>query len=269
MDVRTLCQRLLLDAGSALGNPSRGVERSSEGLVTVFSEFAENVTSCATLDGVGELFRKEVARHGFTSSACRVVMRSRSGESRVLFRNWPKGWAELSDRKRFGAASFVTAEVHRRMTPFTWHDVRQARTFTTGEQAVWDHAQAWGWRNGFVMPVHGPYGYVANVSMASVERDLDLGPVQRAGLQMIALLAHERCRALADAAPTQISPKAMTARELECLRWVAAGKTDWEIGMILSISAATAKFHIDRARAKLGARNRAEAAARLVLSGLL
>jgi DNA-binding CsgD family transcriptional regulator len=39
--------------------------------------------------------------------------------------------------------------------------------------------------------------------------------------------------------------------------------------MILSISAATAKFHIDRARAKLGARNRAEAAARLLLSGLL
>jgi DNA-binding CsgD family transcriptional regulator len=39
--------------------------------------------------------------------------------------------------------------------------------------------------------------------------------------------------------------------------------------MILSISATTAKFYVDRARAKLGARNRAEAAARLALSGLL
>jgi ATP/maltotriose-dependent transcriptional regulator MalT len=41
---------------------------------------------------------------------------------------------------------------------------------------------------------------------------------------------------------------ALSARELECLRWVAAGKTDREIGMILSISATTAKFHVNRAR---------------------
>jgi DNA-binding CsgD family transcriptional regulator len=237
-------------------------------LVTVFCEFAESVASCMTLGDVGELFRKEVARHGFTSSACRVAWTRSGTESRVLFRNWPKSWAELSDQKSFGAASFVTTEVHRRMTPFTWLDVRKERQFTTGEQAVWEHAEAWGWRNGFVMPVHGPHGYVASVSMASVERDLDLGPIGRAGLQMMALLAHERCRALADIARIEI-PHAMSARELECLRWVAAGKTDWEIGMILSISAATAKFHVDRARAKLGARNRAEAAARLVLRGLL
>ena len=261
----------VLDGGLAcFRSPGRRLDDTSEGLVTVFCDFAESVTSCATLGDVGELFRKEVERHGFTSSACRVVVRTRSGaESRVLFRNWPKSWAELSDQKSLAAASFVTTEVHRRMTPFTWLDVREARTFTTGEQAVWDHAKGWGWRNGFVMPLHGPHGYVASVSMASIERDLDLGPIRRAGLQMIALLAHERCQALADVAPIEIPLNAMSARELECLRWVAAGKTDWEIGMILSISAATAKFHIDRARAKLGASNRAEAAARLVLSGLL
>ena len=60
----------------------------------------------------------------------------------------------------------------------------------------------------------------------------------------------------------------MTAREIECLRWVAAGKTDPEIGEILSISATTVKFHVDGARAKLGARTRAQAVARLVLYGL-
>jgi DNA-binding CsgD family transcriptional regulator len=262
----------VLDGGLAcLRSPGRRLDDTSEGLVTVFCDFAESVTSCVTLGDVGELFRKEVARHGFTASACRVFVRTRSGaESRVLFRNWPKSWAEFSDQKRsFAAANFVITEVHRRMTPFTWLDVREERTFTTGEQAVLDHAQDWGWRNGFVMPLHGPHGYVASVSMTSVERDLDLGPSQRAGLQTIALLAHERCRALADVAPIEIPVNAMSARELECLRWVAAGKTDWEIGMILSISAATAKFHIDRARAKLGASNRAEAAARLALSGFL
>ena len=66
-----------------------------------------------------------------------------------------------------------------------------------------------------------------------------------------------------DSPADKISP-----RELECLRWVANGKTDAEIAEILSISEATVKFHVNGARRKLGARNRAQATARLVLSGL-
>jgi len=60
----------------------------------------------------------------------------------------------------------------------------------------------------------------------------------------------------------------LTPRELECMRWVANGKTDWEIGKILSISQSTVRFHLDRARLKLNAKTRAQAAARLVLGGL-
>jgi len=61
---------------------------------------------------------------------------------------------------------------------------------------------------------------------------------------------------------------ALTPRELECIRWVADGKTDWEIGQILSISQSTVRFHLDRARSKLDAKTRAQAVARLVLGGL-
>jgi LuxR family quorum sensing-dependent transcriptional regulator len=104
--------------------------------------------------------------------------------------------------------------------------------------------------------------------MASPERDLDLHPERLAYLQMIALLAHERCCALANITPSANLTEELTARELECMRWVAAGKTDYEIGNILSISEATVKFHVNGARRKLGARNRAQAAACLVLCRL-
>jgi DNA-binding CsgD family transcriptional regulator len=101
------------------------------------------------------------------------------------------------------------------------------------------------------------------VAMASPARDLDPG----ANLQMAAMLAHER--SLASSRLTEGDPSdLLSARELECMRWVAAGKTDWEIGAILLISATTVKFHVNRARAKLGARNRAQATTRLVLYGL-
>lgn len=47
-------------------------------------------------------------------------------------------------------------------------------------------------------------------------------------------------------------PPNLTARELDCLQWMAAGKTAWEIGRILSISEAGANFHIGNLRSKFG-----------------
>jgi LuxR family quorum sensing-dependent transcriptional regulator len=53
----------------------------------------------------------------------------------------------------------------------------------------------------------------------------------------------------------------LTTRERDCLSWVASGKTDWEIGQILGISAATAKEYVNRAMHKLDAVSRAQAVA--------
>ncbi|KAF0113451.1 MAG: LuxR family transcriptional regulator [Hyphomonadaceae bacterium] len=56
----------------------------------------------------------------------------------------------------------------------------------------------------------------------------------------------------------------LTSRERDCMAFVAEGKTDWEISVILGISSETARFHIDNARRKLGATNRTQAVAKLV-----
>jgi DNA-binding CsgD family transcriptional regulator len=240
----------------------RGTKSSS------VDDFAGRVLACTTLNAVRDQVRHEIARHGYTASACRAFVATERGiESRVLFRNWPKGWAKLSDENGFAASSFILAEARRRQTPFTWLEAKQARSLTAAEHEVWESALAFGWNNGFVLPVHGP-GYFATVSMASPERALDLRPDTRAHLQMLALLAHDRASVLARGMAPERVGVTITARELECLRWVAAGKTDWEIGEILSISATTVKFHVDRARARLGARTRAQAVARVVLYGL-
>ena len=53
----------------------------------------------------------------------------------------------------------------------------------------------------------------------------------------------------------------MTDRELEVLRLVAAGRTNRDIAADLFISAKTASVHVSNIMAKLGAANRAEAAA--------
>jgi DNA-binding CsgD family transcriptional regulator len=48
-------------------------------------------------------------------------------------------------------------------------------------------------------------------------------------------------------------PKArLTAREEEIMRWVAEGKTNWEISIILHVSLNTVKFHLKNTYQKLG-----------------
>jgi LuxR family quorum sensing-dependent transcriptional regulator len=61
----------------------------------------------------------------------------------------------------------------------------------------------------------------------------------------------------------------LTERERMVLSWVAAGKSSWEIGCILSISEHTVNSHIERAVSKLGAANRAEAVAKAIMLDLI
>jgi len=51
----------------------------------------------------------------------------------------------------------------------------------------------------------------------------------------------------------------LTPRELEVLEWVARGKTNNEIGMILKISSRTASKHLEHIYTKFGVTSRIDA----------
>jgi DNA-binding response OmpR family regulator len=66
---------------------------------------------------------------------------------------------------------------------------------------------------------------------------------------------------LAGVARNELWPKRidLNDREVETLTWVARGKTSAEIAQILGLTKRTIDFHLDNARAKLGAATRTEA----------
>jgi DNA-binding NarL/FixJ family response regulator len=65
------------------------------------------------------------------------------------------------------------------------------------------------------------------------------------------------------------SPDGLTAREVEVLRLLAAGRTSREIAEALVLSVRTVDRHLANIYAKIGAANRAEAAAFAVRHGLV
>ena len=80
-------------------------------------------------------------------------------------------------------------------------------------------------------------------------------------VQLAGLVVTERLLDWAE--PRAEAGPMLTPRERDCLAWVAEGKSDWEISVILGVSQATAGFHVDNARRKLGAVNRAQAIAKM------
>jgi LuxR family transcriptional regulator, quorum-sensing system regulator SolR len=54
-------------------------------------------------------------------------------------------------------------------------------------------------------------------------------------------------------------PARLTTRERAVMRWIAEGKTAWEVGKILSMTERTVKFHLRNIYSKLKVNNRAQA----------
>jgi DNA-binding CsgD family transcriptional regulator len=65
-------------------------------------------------------------------------------------------------------------------------------------------------------------------------------------------LAYMRATSWADRGQTSPRPLSLTEREEEIMRWVAEGKTNWEISVILHVSLNTIKFHLKNVYQKLG-----------------
>ena len=61
---------------------------------------------------------------------------------------------------------------------------------------------------------------------------------------------------------TRQSLPELTDREREVLQWICEGKSSWDIGVILSISERTVKYHINNIKSKLNAVNRPHAVAK-------
>jgi LuxR family quorum sensing-dependent transcriptional regulator len=68
--------------------------------------------------------------------------------------------------------------------------------------------------------------------------------------------------------PRSTTKSKLTPREVEVLRWVANGKSAWEIGEILHIAKRTVDAHVQAGGRKLGATNRTHAVSLALRDGL-
>lgn len=121
-----------------------------------------------------------------------------------------------------------------------------------------------------VSPVHLPGGAIGAVVWAS-DQDVDLTDTFRENADQLHALAlkfvatYHDARALGPQGPAVY----LTRREIQCLKWAAAGKTDSEIATIIDISLPTVRFHITNSAKKLGVAGKARAIQRATTLGYI
>jgi len=169
---------------------------------------------------------------------------------------YPCGWAEeLAARRLIGADPVHRASV-RTNIGFAWAELPKLVTLAEREREVLERAGHFDIGDGFTVPVNIPGEPAGSCSFAA--RTGRALPVQRLlCAEQIGAHAFQVARRLHHYTDVSRRPH-LSPRERECVRLLAAGKTDWEIAAILGISVETAHQYVKRARAAYDVVSRAQ-----------
>ena len=185
-------------------------------------------------------------------------------EPYFLMNGWPRGWSVDNAKATNYADDLAAAWCRRTINPFEWShangDPQVAPPLPPC--AIEEDPEA---RKGYVVPVIRATGATSCVTMAGSR--LELESRARRAVYMLSLYAHARAVSLLDCTDGAGPRRELTLREREVLQWLAAGKSSWDVSVILGISERTVNWLISRAGRKLNAVNRTHAVVNAIRAG--
>lgn len=201
---------------------------------------------------------------GFNSFLYGFTHSDSPANSHTIISTYPAKWRQEYDSRQYAKIDPTVHHCANSVLPMVWtpHYFK-----TEQQQDVLRQASEYNLRSGASIPIHGVNGEFAMVSVASDDQKILSNPKQVGALlpsmQLLAAYIHESYSKVT-ARVTAINSPHLTPRELECLKWVADGKTAWETSKILKCSERTINFHVANIVTKLGVSNRRHAVARAI-----
>ena len=224
-------------------------------------EFAEEVDRLSDPDEVANSTRRTMTIFGLQLFGffARVPNPGEPFENIGLAKQTPEmaEWLKIYDDGRYAEIDPIARRLRHAFVPFEHDEV----PYGSNPRAVElrQRRRDFGFASGLSVPIFGPTGSTGYVSYAifkGLKPDL---PAHKRTFHLMTLYAADRICSLRSAGSAH--KPIVTNRQREVLTWVAAGKSAWEIGEILNISARTVEEHAQRVLQRLGAVNRTQAVA--------
>lgn len=236
-------------------------------------DFIVAAERCATLDELQACVTSTLAPYGSSKFAFFALAPNPENGARSplpLTRTITPEWRDRYLDQSYYNSDIVTHVAIQAPGAFVWDDVRPENLSGRTRTVFNEGREIMKVEGGLCVPTHDASGFAGFISLFFDEADPP--PAVRRELKIISLFALERAKELRGVTPEHPGwdrPCPLTPRQREALAFMAQGKTDWEIGVILGISQTTAHSHVENAKRKLGARTRAQAVARAVVLGLV
>lgn len=182
---------------------------------------------------------------------------------------YPDPWQRIYAERNYVMRDPTVAYCQTHRDPVVWS---QALFSNAPALEVWEEARAHGIGFGISVPTHERTG---TKSMVSLVRDQSWSNDPREQLQLmsaakvLASCAHLASNRLSGAPAQPDNAITLTPQEKNCLRWIAQGKTSWEIGQIMKIATPTVNFHLKNLMRKLDVVSRSQAIALAMRMNLL
>ena len=224
-----------------------------------------DVSDRESLDAVME---ELAVGYGLSSAAYfGIGLSGRSKGNPFLAVTYSSDWVEHYKERRFVEIDPVIQTGFRRLLPLDWEgfDRTDERIKT-----LFGEATEFGLgKKGLSIPVHGRHGDRGLLSISCDRADRDWTHDKLLYLrdfQVVATHIHDKVLRLEGHWPLE---RHLSPREVECLQWIAEGKTAWECATILGLSQHTVRCYLESARHKLNATSNTHAVSIAHRAGLL
>lgn len=188
-----------------------------------------------------------------------------------LHTNAPREYLNRYDDENYGAIDPIAVHCMARSTPLRW----SSATFSGEQQRkLYGDMQRFDMHSGIAFPYHGPCGEFG--ILCFLGRHSSVSALKAATSPELAELAYFRDVAMEVFTEFMRSGHGakqddieVTSRELECLKWCAAGKSSWDIAQLMNCTEATVNYHFANIRRKFGASSRRMAVIKAIQLGFL
>ncbi|WP_026616414.1 helix-turn-helix transcriptional regulator [Ensifer aridi] len=214
------------------------------------------------------LMRQLIARYDFAHfMIARLPLADEQRFSeRLVLSNWPTELVRQYDASEIFQTSVLVDRVRQTKLPVVGGaELLEPARKGAGKAPVRGHQLHPDMARHFAVLLHTTYGEPF-VAMLSGTRNEPVG-AERATLYLTLVQLFECLERTFDAGTA--TREKLSMREIECLRWAAAGKSSDEIAIILGISAYTVSSYFKSATRKLDAVNRMQAIARAMRMKLI
>jgi len=234
-------------------------------LASAMFDLVGRIAAESSVAGVWRAYFSAARQAGLSCGfACYMPADGRFAQT-IFANSMPEGWTENYAERGYAAEDPLSKRTRRDVRPISWTAHDWDDTATPLQRRWRDDNIAASIAVGYAIPDRTS-GALKVISLAGETPDLhplDLKTLHFAGIEALNRMQELGIR------PPAPAKSSLSQRERECLKWIAAGKTDWEIGAILTLSEKTVNVYVERAKRKLGVQTRTQAIVHALRGGFI